>query len=148
MLTEEVQRLEGVLGERVTRSRQHYLMLHLPHTLRSMAAAGITDDHTMGFADQIGFRAGTSRPFPFYDLPAEEESSLMLHPFAVMDGTLKDYLRMDPLQAKQAVDLLIEKVRAVRGCFSSLWHNTSLTERDGWEGWKEVYLHLVNAATG
>ena len=52
-----------------------------------------TDDYSMGYVGEPGFRAGISIPFPFYNLLDEKETALMVHPFAFMDRGLKDYLK-------------------------------------------------------
>jgi hypothetical protein len=102
----------------------------------------------MGYATHIGFRAGTSLPFRFYDLGREEETGLLLHPFAVMDVTLRQYMRLRPDEAKVRIERLIDKVRITGGIFTSLWHNESLSEESEWKGWREVFEDMVKKATG
>jgi len=46
-----------------------------------------------------GFRAGICSPYNFYDLDIEVETKLRVHPFMVMDGTLKDYMKLTPTDA-------------------------------------------------
>ena len=53
----------------------------------------------MGFASMPGFRSGTSNSYFFYDLDLELETDLKIHPFIVMDVTLKNYLNLDPKDA-------------------------------------------------
>ena len=86
----------GLLGKRPELSRQHFLLLSFPETYRRLIKQGITCDYSMGYAGHTGFRAGTCRPFRFYDLKEELETGLMLHPFQVMDVTLQQYLRLNP----------------------------------------------------
>jgi hypothetical protein len=100
----------------------------------------------MGYPSQVGFRAGICVPYPFYDLTTETETSLTIHPFGVMDGTLNEYLKLTPAQAIEKVKLLIDEVKAVNGTFYSLWHNSSLSEKGDWRGWTKVYTQLVDYA--
>ena len=48
--------------------RQHYLRFDAAVTWRNQAAAGLDYDSTLGFAEANGFRAGTTREFPVFDL--------------------------------------------------------------------------------
>ncbi|MFI5164946.1 MAG: DUF7033 domain-containing protein, partial [Bacteroidia bacterium] len=91
-ITTEINRLRNILDKDITKSRQHFLMLTFPETYRNLIANNITDDYTLGYAGNIGFRASICTPFYFYDLEKEETTTLRLNPFAVMDATLNTYL--------------------------------------------------------
>ena len=84
-LKDEIARLSKVLNREVTKSRQHFLKLQLPYTYRNLINLDITDDYTMGFAAQPGFRAGICSSFYFYDLDMDSETKLRVHPFT-LDG--------------------------------------------------------------
>jgi hypothetical protein len=145
-LKKEVERLSKVLHREVTHSRQHFLKLSLPETYRNLIDLDITDDYTMGFASQIGFRASICTVFNFYDLDMELETKLKVHPFAVMEGTLKYYMKVDPENAMNKIRPLIDEVKAVQGTFISLWHNDTLNDKGLWAGWKGVYEEMVRYA--
>lgn len=143
----EKERLENIVHSKVKRSRQHFLILHLPHTYRRLIDNEITEDYTMGYAGCTGFRAGTCTPYKFYDLDLESPTKLMVHPFTVMDATLKYYMKVTPEQAMKHVEELVANVRAVNGTFISLWHNETLNDRGIWSDWKKVYEHVIKHAT-
>lgn len=145
-LKKEVNRLSRVLHREVTHSRQHFLKLTLPETYRNLIDLDITDDYTMGYASQVGFRASISTTFNFYDLDMELETKLKVHPFAVMEGTLKYYMKVQPEQAMGKIAPLIDEVKKVNGTFISLWHNDTLNNRGIWEGWKSLYEKMVQYA--
>jgi hypothetical protein len=67
----------------------------------------------------------------------------MIHPFAVMDGTLCDYMKLTPEQAIKTIVELIGEVRKVGGTFIPLWHNSTLNNEGEWKGWLEVYVKMV-----
>lgn len=145
---EEINRLSKIVNREITKSRQHFLKLTLPETYRNLIDLDITDDYTMGFAQHIGFRAGICTPFYFYDLDSEIETKLKIHPFAVMDATLKYYMKVEPADAMKHIQQLIEEVKAVDGIFMSLWHNDVLNDQREWKGWKEIYEQMIQSATG
>lgn len=142
----EINRLKEILKTDVKRSRQHFLKLSLPETYRNLLEADIEEDYTMGFASELGFRAGTCTPYPFYDLDGEVECKLTVFPFHVMEATLKYYLNLNPEQAIEASKKIIDEVKAVEGTFISLWHNESLSNEEEWRGWQKVYEEIVEYA--
>lgn len=142
----EIERLVKIAGKLVTQSRQHFLMLSLPATYRRLLALGITDDYSMGYADQVGYRAGMAGPFPWYDLQKEERTGLTVHPFAVMDVSLNFYLKLQPKQAAQHVQKMMDELRPYGGTFTLLWHNSSFAEQIGWAGWSNVFEEILEHA--
>jgi len=145
-LREEIKNLESVVNKDITQSRQHFLRLSLPCTYRNLIEEGITDDYSMGYAALPGFRAGICSPFNFYDLDIEVETKLRVHPFMVMDGTLKDYMKLSATDAIEYIQKLINEVKKVEGTFTSLWHNESLSDEKRWRGWRKVYEELLKMA--
>ena len=145
-LPKEIARLAKTSRREVKKSRQHFLKLQFPQTYRQLLENDITDDYTMGFAQVTGFRAGTCTAFRFYDMDSEETTKLRIHPFAVMDATLRHYMKMSPQESVQHMDSLIKEVKSVKGTFISLWHNESLSDYKQWKGWKNVYEEMVRLA--
>jgi hypothetical protein len=133
------------LGKEVRASRQHFLRFRLPDTFRSIASCGIREEHSMGFHDRIGFRAGTCTPYDWYDLPAERATTLTIHPFAVMDSALRYRMGLSPSEATARVAPLIGAVRKVRGHFTGVWHE-SLLATAGSAGWREAILRIIEHA--
>jgi hypothetical protein len=139
----EKNRLELIIGKSVTKSRQHFLRIRLPETYRALAAAGIEEDYSMGYADAVGFRAGTSYPFRWYDLEREAATALRIIPFQAMDVTLRQYMGLSPEEALGRLMRIGESVRRYGGQFCTLWHNSSFDETGEWKGWTLVYTRLL-----
>lgn len=142
-LEKEIQRLGNIINREVQKSRQHFLKLDLPDTYRNLIELDITDDYTMGYASNYGFRAGICTPFYFYDLDLEVETKLKIHPFAIMEGTLKYYMSISPEKASAHFERLIDEVKAVNGTFISLWHNDSINNIGIWKGWRQVFEDMI-----
>jgi hypothetical protein len=146
-LTKEFLGLWGAIGRKVVISRQHFLKISMPDTYRGLLTLGISDDYSMGYATHTGFRAGMAIPFPFFDLLANEVTPLVVHPVALMDVTMKDYLRLTPVESLEKIANVIQVVRSVNGEFVSLWHNETLSGTGRWEGWREIYTEMVKLAS-
>jgi len=144
-LVDEHRNLGALIRDKITHSRQHYVRITFPKTYTKLAELDIMNDYSMGYARHIGFRAGIARPFHFYNLALEYKSQIRIHPFMLMDVTLKNYMELTPQKAIYEVKLLEEQVRKVGGQFISIWHNSSLGE-EGWADWTHVYETIFNSA--
>ena len=146
-LRKEINSLSEVLHRPLTKSRQHFLRMNLPRSYQKLIELDICDDYTMGFASQAGFRAGIADTFRFYDLENDMVTNLRVHPFALMDGTMRDYLNLD-LEASYALTTqLIDEVKAVGGTFIYLTHNETLGGEQRWVGWPEMYRRMLEYIT-
>ena len=140
---QECKRLAEITSKPTKNSRQHFLRLSLPHSYHILLKAGISHDYSMGFAEHYGFRAGTSVSFPFYDLTENKTTALNIVPFTVMDGTLKEYMKLTPKQAIDIVRNLKKTIQSVGGQFTPIWHNHSIGNQKEWQGWQSVYDECV-----
>lgn len=136
----EKERLENLSAKRITKSRQHYLKFILPETHNSLLTAGITEDYSMGFSKMPGFRAGTCKPFYFYDLQNEKATELKIFPITFMEGTLMD---KKPEDALQKILELLKEVKNVGGTFIPLWHNHTISETGEYSVWKNVHDKMI-----
>lgn len=139
LLRLEKARLERITGKPAFASRFHFLRLRFPESYRQLAETGITDDFSMGYPDQPGFRSGICTPYYHYDLSQEQTTRLLIHPFQVMDVTLKQYLGLTPEEAIEKIKSLMEEVRYCGGTFCSIWHNESLSDKGTWKGYRRVF---------
>lgn len=123
--------------------RTHFLMGE-QSSWKKFEANGIKHDFSMGYADHVGFRSGMSKPYPAYDLKSDLPLQLIIHPFAVMDSTLKSYLKLDASAAIDVVSQLSDNVREVGGVMVTVWHNTSVSDYGLWKGWQSLYKKVVS----
>lgn len=138
LLKKEIESLEDIIENPITKSRQHFLNLYLPSTYRQLINHNITDDYSMGYADAAGYRAGTSHSFLWYDLNAEKTTNLMVHPFQLMDVTMNKYMKLTPQEAINLASNYSKDISLVEGLMTTIWHNSSFGF-EGWKGWEEVY---------
>lgn len=109
-----------------TAHRSHYLRCDIDNMQR-LVGSGVTDDYTMMFADQCGFRLQTCRPIRWLNPKTWELTPLMLHPLTVMDCTLynKSYMNLNEDEAFFYCERLFDKVKQNGGELVLLWHNTN-----------------------
>jgi hypothetical protein len=140
----EINRLESTIGKKISTSRQHFLKMNLPNTYQRLIDAGITDDYTMGYADKIGYRAGTGHSFYWYDLNREMATGLMIHPFQIMDVTLKHYMRLSTAEATIKCEALCKEAKKFGTPIRIIWHNSSLGNYGDWSDWRHVYESILS----
>jgi len=145
LLSTEVMRLKTILGREITSARYHYIRLFTPDSYRSLCASGITEDYSMGYPEEPGFRAGIARPYFFYDVLEDKHTDLRVFPFQLMDATLYQYKKLSPEASKEIILKLISETRKAGGIFVSIWHNTSLQENDEWKSWREVFEFMLKS---
>lgn len=147
MIKNEFLRLQEIFGKEIIMSRFHYIRFFIPQSYRDIRKSGIMEDYSMGYPDEPGFRAGIARPYYFYDVINDLQTSLKIIPFQVMDSTLINYKNLDPLASKEIILNLINETRKVGGLFVSIWHNTSLLDTPAWKPWKEVFEFTLENQT-
>ena len=136
----EKERLEKLSTEKINKSRQHYLKFKLPDTFNALLQSGITEDYSMGFPEVPGFRAGTCKPFYFYDLKKEKKSPIKIFPVTCMDATFIYYLEKSPEKSFMEMLNLLKEVKKVNGTFIPIFHNDIL---GGNEKWKSVHDKMI-----
>jgi len=140
----QAKQLGQIVGQSITKSRQHFLRFDLPATYRQLVTAGIKEEHSMGYADRAGFRAGTCRPFKWYDLSNEQTTALNVIPFACMDTAFADHLGLGPEEASTKIKEMFDIVRKVNGSLVSVWHDRVLADRDEYKGWWKVFEESID----
>ncbi len=138
----EKKRLEKIISKKITSARCHFLRIKFPDTYRAFINSDITDDYTMIYASQCGFRTGLCVPYKWFDLQKNETTNLTIHTSAVMEGTLRDYNTHSPIQAQEIIHNTMQEVITFGGEFISIWHNDSFTDEQ--KEWIKVYEWLLN----
>jgi hypothetical protein len=142
-LRSEVFALQSLLGEQQLGGRQDYLRWS-PKSWVHWDSLGLAYDASVGFADHIGFRAGTSYPFRPWLLSESREAQLLEIPLLAMDSTLQGYMKLKPDQVLAKLRECIARCRSVGGVFTLVWHNTRLMEA----GFARIYRNLLDELAG
>jgi hypothetical protein len=124
--------------------RQHYLRWEAPTTWQIWDDIGLSYDTSVGFADYAGFRCGTCRAYPVFDLLRRKRLALLEKPLIVMDGSLftPTYMNLTPEHGAAHIAMLSERCRLLGGEFVLLWHNNYLQER--WQ--RALYLSVLDGS--
>ena len=141
LLKTEKRKLSSVINRPINNARMRYNRLEVPKTYRNLLEAEFTDDYTMGYTHEIGFRAGTCTPFYFYDIPLEVQQPIMVHPFAVHDYALVN-LKSEQIIIEK-LNLLYKEIKKVNGTFVTVFSNELLGGEEKID-WKQLYNTVIN----
>ncbi|RKS44941.1 hypothetical protein BC962_2613 [Gillisia mitskevichiae] len=99
--------------------------LLLPEHYGFLNELEIPNDYSMGYPETIGFRAGTSLPFLFYDLNLEITTPLRVHPYVFHSQATHTY---DPIQLQEVVLKIMKDLKIVEGNMLTIFKNRDFSE--------------------
>lgn len=141
ILNQEINDFSEKTGEKVNFSRQHYLKFDIKTTPKLLIENGIIADFTMGFASNVGFRAGTSFPFYYYNFVTENQTDLLLVPFCAMDGAYFIYEKSGSDKMLSSLLNLANEVKQVNGFFITVFHERTFSSHL-YPEYNQVYKNL------
>lgn len=142
LLKKEKYNLENVINRPVNYSRMRYNRVDVPESYRNLVTAEFTNDFTMGYTHEIGFRAGTCTPFQFYDIPLEVQQPIKIHPFALHDYALLTAKSEE--QIAQKIKAIYTEIKHVEGSFVTVFSNELLGGEEKFD-WKKIYKNVITA---
>lgn len=141
LLKQEYKRAGGNPDD-IKGGRQHYLRWETGVTEKNWEAAGMEYDSTLGYAEQVGFRCGTSREYNFYDVIDRKPLKLKIRPLVVMEVSMfnENYMNLSYDEATSMVKKISDTTNNYEVNFSLLWHNSSFKTKTD----KTVFKKLLD----
>ena len=143
VLKKEKIKMEAIINNTLTMSRQSFSRVNLPESYRNLVNLEIAEDYTMGYVNHIGFRAGTCTPFLFYDLDYDVQTPLMVNSFHIMDYVLISTQSL--LDKKKVMNEIIDVIKQVNGEFVPVFHNYTFSNMNRWKGFKELFNIILES---
>jgi len=125
--------------------RQHFLRWETPTTARLWEENELDYDTTLSYADRPGFRCGTCREYPLYDLKRREPLRLRERPLILMECSVIARRHLGMGYSDEALACMIryrDTCRRFGGDFTLLWHNSHLRSPKD----KRFYRTLIGAS--
>ena len=148
MIQNEAKRLKKICTEEgivqpLWGGRMHYLRWEHPTTLQAWNDADMDYDSTLGYADHPGFRCGSCFEYPAFNPITQQLLAIRIRPLIVMEVTIIESAYLGLGAGDKALNRIL-KLKAVcyrvNGCFTLLWHNSSLVSKK----LKELYQYCLN----
>jgi len=140
VLREEKKQLGNLINRPISYARLRYNKVNVPATYRNLVETEFTDDFSMGYTHEIGFRAGTCTPFYFYDINTEVRQPIKIHPFAMHDYALVKYKTKEEVFEK--MDRVYRLVKQVKGDFILVFSNELLGGKQPLD-WMQLYQSML-----
>lgn len=127
--------------------RNHYLTFDYQKSFSLLEKAGFKYDATLGFWENIGYRAGISFPFHPFNIKENKPFKILEIPLTVMDTTLFSPKAMK-LSARKSFKEIKKHIHNARNNYSHisiLWHNTMFDPID-YPHWAKLYKKILQYA--
>lgn len=143
-MKKDIKVLEKIFEREIISGRAHYLIFDIEKSFDIYEDSGLKLDTTCSYADMIGFRFGTCRPFKPYNFIEKREYELIEVPLLIMEGSLqgKKNMKLTPSEGLEKIREIMRKVKEHNGIFTFLWHNTSFFTKQ-WKDWEWVYEETI-----
>ena len=144
LFRKEKEELETFTNRSIITGRQHYLRFKTPETWQMWEDLGMQWDSTMYYSEKAGFRSGTCRDHPVFNVLSRSELKLSELPLTIMDSTYFNQIESGKTDA--AFDEIMDFINTVKkhqGKFVLLWH-TNYLNLNIYNDHKELYLQLLN----
>lgn len=140
ILKEEKSRLANLINRPVRYSRMRYNRVNIPKTYQDLVETEFTDDYTMGYTHEMGFRAGTCTPFYFYDINLEVQQPIKVHPFTASDYSFLKLKKQG--QVFEKLDFMYREIKEVQGNFNIVFSNELLGSSNRLK-WLDLYKAIL-----
>lgn len=139
--------IESAIGRDVVSNRQHTLRFDMLLSPEAARAAGFLFDSTPGLNKTVGFRFGTSWPFPYAGKGNSDDKRLLHVPLHVQDSALfaSRNLGLGPDDALRCCQKIIDEACRAGGVVTLSWHHGRADENlfPGWFGVYEKCLEYL-----
>ena len=142
---QERERIAPFLNEDNFGVRHHYLRWRGGSSWNRLEQAGAKFDSSLGFNEVIGFRCGTSQPFPVYDLSTDQELKIIERPLILQDGAIFSFMNGTEEEKTAQTLKIANRVSQVGGELSILIHNFDLQET---QSISQFYLNAMSQLEG
>jgi len=139
-LKTEKRRLSDLINRPIKYSRMRYNKVFVPHTYRDLVEAEFMEDYSLGYTHHLGFRAGTSVPFSFYDINLEVQQPIKIHPFAICDYALRKFETKEEIYS--IVDGMYQNIKLAKGDMVMVFSNELLGGKHK-INWLQLYQSLL-----
>lgn len=136
VLRKEKLRMEEIVHSPVEDVMNSRFNLRLPDQYNNMTELEINNDHSMGYPDAPGFRAGTCSSYLFYDINMEVTTPLKVHPYAFNSDMVGS---VSKTKIKEDLARLLQEVKEVKGIFRGVFSNSDFSRYAD----QELYYSLL-----
>lgn len=143
-LVEEKELIEEKTGIKIKGNRQHYLRFDINKSFDFFEKAELGYDSTLGFANELGFRCGTSLPYHPFCIKRKKPYLFLEVPLILMDTvlSLESKLYLNRNEAWNIIEWYLQNVFRTGFCLTINWHNNNINKADVF-GYSRLYDQIL-----
>lgn len=142
LFRKELNQIQSATPQAITQGRQHFLRFEVPKTWRIWEENLLEEDSSLYYSEKTGFRAGVCYSYHPFDFLIRQKLKLLEAPLLAMEVSwAKGGVIECPDTLKSDVITLKNTVSKYKGCFTFLWHNSSININGS--TWKPYYEALI-----
>lgn len=124
-LKKEKKRFENIIHGPLQNVINPKYNLQLPLQYEYLNELDVPNDYSMGYPESLGFRAGTSTSFFFYDINVELTTPLSIHPYVFHS----QFCRLENTEDVQdSISAMLINLKKVDGIFRGVFKNRDFSE--------------------
>ncbi len=143
MMRDELELLEIIAKEKISRVRMHFLRLNIHKTFEIIEELGFEYDSTLGYNDDIGFRCGTGFEYYPYNFLEERRWKFKELPLIIMDSSLLKSCVGDPACFNSKVNDFL-KLNKFNTHINFNFHNSTFDNYKTGKKLRNFYIDLFN----
>ncbi|MGM0634546.1 MAG: DUF7033 domain-containing protein [Bacteroidota bacterium] len=120
VFSKEKQRWEDIIRHNLEATLIKRFPMNFPESYIHFMQSEIKMDFSMGYQKELGFRAGTSSPYLFYDLNLEQTSPLKIYPY-LLNSLIFEKYNYDEVRLE--LETIKEELSSVGGNFNMIFDN-------------------------
>ena len=128
-LNHECNQLKRLINKKINIVRFNYGLLSASVSYFNLLEQEIHEDYSMGYKEEVGYRASTSVPYNFYDLKNDLQTSLKIHPVVADEAGLRMFSKQKAFKKLEKIYENLPTRTAFHGVsFSNAILNSEVTE--------------------
>ena len=139
-LNRECQQLKKLIIKKIDSVRFNYGLLTASFSYYHLLEQEIQKDYSMGYTEEIGYRASTAVPFYFYDLNNDLQTSLKIHPVVADESCLK---KISSQKAFTKLIELYEKLPTSSALYAVSFSNAIFNVDRLKNSWRDQFINYI-----
>ena len=139
-LNRERDQLKKLIIKKIDSVRFNYGLLSASSGYYNLLEQEIQKDYSMGYTEEIGYRASTAVPFYFYDLNNDLQTSLKIHPVVAEESGLRRFSNRKAFKRLEELYKNLPTRSAFHGVsFSNAVLNSGVTKNN----WRDQFINYL-----
>ena len=139
-LIRERDQLKKLIIKKIDSVRFNYGLLSASSGYYNLLEHEIQKDYSMGYTEEIGYRASTAVPFYFYDLNNDLQTSLKIHPVVAEESGLR---RFSNLKAFKRLEELYKNLPTRSAFHGVSFSNAVLNSGVMKNNWRDQFINYL-----